>query len=203
VGRGRLPKCTALQLAVFRDPVELTAFMNAHRHDGGHDLHKVHVEMVERGDPERPGGRRFGALVHALLAAIDLGADTDAIQTSAAVNGRIVGATEDEIRAAIATVGAALGHPILRRAADSAEQGGLRRETPILLALADGSLVEGVIDLAFRENSLDFAGWTVVDFKTDREFASSSDRYVAQVRAYTEAVEAATASPARGVILVL
>jgi ATP-dependent exoDNAse (exonuclease V) beta subunit len=69
--------------------------------------------------------------------------------------------------------------------------------------LRDGTVVEGVIDLAFREHNLDFAGWTVVDFKTDREFTSSSDRYVAQVRAYTQAVEAAMALPARGVILVL
>jgi ATP-dependent helicase/nuclease subunit A len=41
--------------------------------------------------------------------------------------------------------------------------------------LDDGSLVEGVVDLAFR----DFIGWTVLDLKTDREFATSSDRYTA------------------------
>ena len=144
--------------------------------------------MVERGDIERPGGRRFGALVHALLASIDLDAGADAIQASAAINGRIVGATEEEIQAAIVTVGAALGHPILRRAAASAGKGGLRRETPVLLTLDDGSLVEGVVDLAFREDTPDFAGWTVVDFKTDREFAASSARYIAQVRVYSEAV---------------
>ena len=36
---------------------------------------RVDVERVERGDLERPGGRRLGALVHALLASIDLSAD--------------------------------------------------------------------------------------------------------------------------------
>ena len=164
---------------------------------------RVDVKKVERGHFERPGGRRFGALVHAVLASVDLNAGAHAIQLSAAVNGRILGATEEEINAAIATVGGALAHPILRRAAASAEKGGLRREAPVLLALGDGSLVEGVVDLAFREDTLDFAGWVVVDFKTDREFEASSDRYIAQVRIYSEAVRAATNSPTRGTLLVV
>jgi ATP-dependent exoDNAse (exonuclease V) beta subunit len=33
---------------------------------------RVQVELVARSDPERPRGRRFGALVHALLAVVDL-----------------------------------------------------------------------------------------------------------------------------------
>jgi ATP-dependent exoDNAse (exonuclease V) beta subunit len=41
-------------------------------------------------------------------------------------------------------------------------------------------LVEGVVDLVFLEDRPEIAGWTVVDFKTDREFATSSDRYTAQ-----------------------
>jgi ATP-dependent helicase/nuclease subunit A len=158
---------------------------------------------VKRGDFQRPGGRRFGALVHALLASVDLDAGAHAIQASAAINGRILGATEEEMDAAITTVGVALAHPILRRAAASAEKGGLRRETPVLLTLDDGSLVEGVVDLAFREDTLDFAGWIVVDFKTDREFEVSSARYIAQVSVYSEAVGAATNSPTRGTLLVI
>jgi ATP-dependent exoDNAse (exonuclease V) beta subunit len=163
----------------------------------------VHVETVERGDFERPGGRRFGALVHALLASVDLDASADTVQASAAINGRIVSASEEEVQAAIVTVGTALGHPILRRAAASAGKGRLRRETPVLLRLEDGSLVEGVVDLAFHDDTPDFAGWTVMDFKTDREFAVASARYIAQVRVYSEAVGAATGSPARGIVLVL
>jgi ATP-dependent helicase/nuclease subunit A len=162
----------------------------------------VGVEIVERGDFERPGGRRFGALVHAMLASIDFDANADAIQASAAINGRVFGAIEEEIQAAIVTVGIALRHPILRRAAASAGKGGLRRETPVLLALDDGSLVEGVVDLAFREDAPDFAGWTVVDFKTDREFAVSSACYLAQVRVYSEAVRVATDAAVRGIVLV-
>ena len=41
-----------------------------------------------------------------------------------------------------------------------------------------------MIDLAYRGEEPDFAGWTVVDFKTDREFAASSDRYVTQLKLY-------------------
>ena len=136
------------------------------------------------------------------LASIDLSADPDAVQAAASVQGRIVGATAEEISAAIATIGRVLKHPILRRAA-TAGNGGLRRETPVMLTLDDGSLVEGVIDLAFRDDTPEFAGWTVVDFKTDREFEETSDRYIAQVRVYSKAVGAATSAPARGVLLVV
>lgn len=162
----------------------------------------VQVEVIERGDFERPSGRRFGALVHALLASIDLNADADAIQALAAINGTLVGAIEEEIEAAIVTVGSALRHPILQRAAANARKGQLRRETPVL-TLDDGSLVEGVVDLTFREDKPDFIGWTVLDFKTDREFATSSDCYTAQVSIYSKAIRAATGLPSRGILLVV
>jgi ATP-dependent exoDNAse (exonuclease V) beta subunit len=60
-----------------------------------------------------------------------------------------------------------------------------------------------VIDLALRDDTPEFAGWTVVDFKTDREFEEASDRYIAQVRVYSRAVGAATSAPTRGVLLVV
>jgi ATP-dependent exoDNAse (exonuclease V) beta subunit len=138
-----------------------------------------------------------------ILAAVDLGADLNAIRTSAVMNGKLVAATEQEIEAAIATVSAALTHPILRRAAGNSTKSGLPRETPVLLRRENGSLVEGVVDLAFREDTSDLAGWTIVDFKTDREFETVSARYIAQIGLYLEAVESATGSPVRGVLLVL
>jgi ATP-dependent helicase/nuclease subunit A len=60
-----------------------------------------------------------------------------------------------------------------------------------------------VVDLAFREDTTDFIGWTVLDFKTDREFATSSDRYTAQVTLYVEAIRATTAMLSRGILLVV
>jgi ATP-dependent exoDNAse (exonuclease V) beta subunit len=67
----------------------------------------------------------------------------------------------------------------------------------------DGLLVEGVIDLAFREPDSEFGGWTIVDFKTDREFDAASARYVNQVKLYCEGVAAATGLLARGTLFVL
>jgi len=64
-------------------------------------------------------------------------------------------------------------------------------------------LAEGVVDLAFREQDAEFDGWTVVDFKTDHEFASSSARYQVQLGLYAQAVSAATRFPTRGIILVI
>ena len=103
----------------------------------------VQVELIKRVDVERPSGRRFGALVHGILASVDLDADVDAIQASAAINGRLVGATEEEIVAAVVAVCATLEHPILRRAAAGARNGEIRRETPVMLTLDDGSSRRG------------------------------------------------------------
>jgi ATP-dependent helicase/nuclease subunit A len=115
----------------------------------------------------------------------------------------LIAASHEEIKATIVTVGAALRHPVLQKAAASARKRRLRRETPVLLKLDDGSLIEGVADLAFEEDKPDFAGWTVLDLKTDREFAISSDRYTTQVSAYSEALGAATGLPSRGILMVV
>ena len=93
----------------------------------------VEVEMIERVDRDRPSGRRFGVLVTVTSASVlSRFKILDAVQASAAVNGRLVGATEEEKIAAVATILATLKHPILRRAAGSARKGEIRRETPIL-----------------------------------------------------------------------
>ena len=64
--------------------------------------------------------------------------------------------------------------------------------------MQDGTLVEGIVDLAFEE-----AGeWTVVDYKTDREIAAAGeDRYRRQVALYASAIAQATGQPARGVLV--
>jgi ATP-dependent exoDNAse (exonuclease V) beta subunit len=164
---------------------------------------RVDVEMVDHRALDRPRGRRFGVLVHGMLASVELDADISSIRSAALINGRIANATEDEVEAASAVVEAALDHPILRRAAASGARGKLRRETPILHKLKNGLLVEGVIDLAFLEEDSTGAVWTVVDFKTDHEFGSLSERYVAQVKMYSEAIAEATHARARGVLLVV
>ena len=114
-------------------------------------------------------GRRFGALVHGILAVVDLNATPEEIGAVARVQGRMVGATETRDRGR-----GAHSHRCART--PHYAQGCIRRRqqrTPRdadLLRREDGTLLEGVVDLAFREEGPDFAGWTVVDFKTDREF---------------------------------
>jgi hypothetical protein len=65
------------------------------------------------------------------------------------------------------------------RSAAALRTGSLRREVPITLRRDDGTLAEGVVDLAFLEDGPDFAGWTVVDFKTDLEFELGRAEYSA------------------------
>jgi ATP-dependent helicase/nuclease subunit A len=161
----------------------------------------VETEVVDRGDRRRPGGRRFGALVHMLLASIDLDASAESIRSAAATSARVVGATPEEEESAAATVVAVLDHPLLRAASVAAQGGEVRRETPIQMRRADGSLVEGVVDLAFRERSESFDGWIVIDFKTDQELEANLGYYKRQVAIYREAVEAATMLPARAILL--
>src|SRR5262249_18501635 len=159
------------------------------------------IETVASASPIRPGGKRFGALVHAVLASIELTKEND-IQQSASLNGRLIGATDEEIEAATGGGRAVLEHPVIRRAAakPAAE---LRRETPVMLRLKDGTIAEGAVDLAFPDNAPGFVGWTIVDFKTDREFAASSDRYITQVRLYAEAIGNLMHAPTRGILLVV
>jgi len=62
-------------------------------------------------------------------------------------------------------------HDVLVRARGADARGACRRETPVTLTLPDGTLIEGVVDLAFEEGG----EWTVVDYKTDREIAASGE----------------------------
>ena len=153
----------------------------------------VAVESVASREAGRPGGKRFGSLVHAVLAEIDLRASSAAVAQMAAAQGRLIGASQAEVDAAARAVDAALLHPLLKAAAQSED---CRREEPLVHRLGDGTLLEGVADLAFR----DAQGWVVVDFKTD---ARPGDHlhYAAQLRLYCAAVEAATSLPARGALL--
>src|SRR5204863_3854682 len=91
-----------------------------------------------------------------------------------------------------------LTHEVLIRARAAEARGACRRETPVTYTLADGAMIEGVVDLAFEE-----AGeWTVVDYKTDREIAASGeDRYRRQVALYASAIAQATGKPAAGVLV--
>jgi ATP-dependent exoDNAse (exonuclease V) beta subunit len=161
-----------------------------------HDASLPAVRLIElpRG-ANRPGGPRFGALVHAVLAIIPLDAEINAVTRLTAAQANILGATEDEVEAAAEVVQGVLAQPLLQRAFEATKTQRCRREVPI--AWRDGeTLIEGVIDLAFEDD----AGWIVLDFKTDEELRGDT-RAGRQVGLYAAAINKATERPASAVVL--
>jgi len=149
----------------------------------------------------RPSGRRFGTLVHAMLAAVPLDAGPEEVRTLAELHAKLLGGTDEERGVAAITVHRVLGHPRLA-AAREAQAAGRRvwREVPLSIVRETHEpapiLVDGQADLAYETAD----GWVVVDFKTDVVMATD-DVYRRQVALYAEAISRATGLPARGVLL--
>lgn len=164
-------------------------------------LSEVTVDRVDAIDEARPGGRRFGALVHAILAKVPLDAERATIERVAPTEARLIGAPPEEAAAAVEAVLQTLEHPILKDAVRRSDR--VYRETPVMLQLDDGTLMEGVVDLAFQDKSS--AGWTIVDFKTVREFEAEGvpDEHLRQVAYYCKAIAKAMGTATRGVVLVV
>ncbi|MBI4816977.1 MAG: UvrD-helicase domain-containing protein [Deltaproteobacteria bacterium] len=147
----------------------------------------------------RPGGRRFGTLVHTILAHSQLDADREEISRLAYVHGAALGATADEVRSSVDPVMTALSHSLFERARSAEE---VRREWPFVLdvselELAEGDLLEGSIDLAFLESGV----WHVIDYKTDPSLDEALGEYRRQVRWYMYAVSKMSGHSANGWIL--
>ena len=158
---------------------------------------QVVVETVA-GATERPGGARFGSLVHALLADVPLSAsDGELLSRLADAHGRVLGAEPAEIVAARDAVTRVLSHPAIRAAAESERDGGCYREVPMTWRLESGALVEGTVDLAYANGD----EMVVVDFKTDRELEGALDRYRRQIQIYAAAIAAATGRPTRAMLI--
>jgi ATP-dependent helicase/nuclease subunit A len=158
------------------------------------------IELVDaRWDGPRPGGARFGTLVHALLATVDLNAGRKDVGAHAEIHARLLGASDAERDAAVDVATSALAQPLLRRAAAASAQGLCRREAAIVARLEDETLVECIADLAFREAD----EWLVVDFKTDGELGAREQRYRRQVALYMRGISEATGSHARGHVLLV
>jgi len=156
------------------------------------------VEIVEIGTGiPRPTGPRFGTLVHATLATVALDATAEQVAESVALQGRILGAPDDEVAAAAVVVRVALAHPLIGQARDAWRTGRCRRETPVTIQDADGTLIEGVLDLAWEDDQ----GWTVVDFKTDAELAGAVPRYRRQIALYASVIARTTDRPVRAVLM--
>jgi ATP-dependent helicase/nuclease subunit A len=162
------------------------------------DMKLAPVEIIElpRAD-NRPSGRRFGTLVHAVLASVPLDGDANIVQRLATIHGRILGASQDEVDAASESVRVALAHGVFEEARQAAQQSRCRREVPITWLDSNGLLIEGVIDLAFERAG----GWTVIDFKTDEEFRGDEPAYRRQVGMYAAAINAANGAPVSAVLM--
>jgi len=151
------------------------------------------VERTEVSRAGRPRGPRFGTLVHALLAHAPFDADRPALTALSSSLSRLIGATSQETSSAVDAALAALAHPHLRAAARSTDA---RREVVVAEQRRDGSIAEGVIDLAYRTDH----EWIVLDFKTD-EIVPTEGAYAEQLGLYVAALQRATGEPARGVLL--
>jgi ATP-dependent helicase/nuclease subunit A len=153
----------------------------------------VAVETVES-KGTRPGGKRFGTLVHAVLRDVELDASPAAIAALVDLNARSTGASPAEVDAAKGAVAGALQHPLLVRAR-KAER--CYREYPVTLPVDGGKLIEGIIDLAFVENG----EWQIVDFKTDADLEAKRSDYERQLHWYAYALTKLTGMPARATLL--
>ncbi len=154
---------------------------------------EVSVESIDR-PAARPAGPRFGTLVHTILRDASLDADRAGVAALAAVHGRLLGATPEEIEHAIEAATAALNHRLLARARGAKR---VHREFPITLKLDQNRVLEGVIDLAFE--AVD--AWHIVDFKTDADLAANRAHYERQLRWYSLAIARLNKSPVRAHLL--
>jgi len=147
------------------------------------------VAIERRATGDRPGGAAFGVLVHGILAQAPFGATRAALEALASVEARLLGLTDADATAAADVAASVFAHDLLVRARAADAIGACRRETPITWTAPDGTMIEGIVDLAFEERGR----WIVIDYKTDREIAAAGEeQYRRQVALYTEAIGAAT-----------
>jgi ATP-dependent exoDNAse (exonuclease V) beta subunit len=158
---------------------------------------EIRIEQTKH-DAKRPGRAAFGQLVHETILRVPFNASRDEIHRAANYVARVIGAGDADSDAATIAVERALASPIMKAAAKSARA---HREYPILFKLDDGTLVEGIADLAFESFSNGATHWTIVDFKTDRDLTPYLDQYRAQLRLYIQGLHKATNAPVTGVIL--
>ncbi len=167
------------------------------RHDGDPERVALRTITIDH-DDRRPSGPSFGSLVHAVLARAPFDATRAVLADMALAEARLLAMEDDDASAAAVVVERVLAHDLLARARRADARGACRRETPVTLTLDDGTLVEGVVDLAFEEDG----AWTVVDYKTDREIADAGEeRYRRQLTLYASAIARATGAATSAVLV--
>ena len=120
------------------------------------------------------------------------------LEALADVEARVLGLSDADAAAAARAAAKVLGHDIIARAQAAERRGACRRETPVTCRMPDGTVVEGIVDLAFEERG----AWVVVDYKSDRMLAADGEeRYRRQISFYVSAIRQATGLPASGVLV--
>ena len=199
--QGSVPSMIVTTPTQMKEPEVLGAWGLEGLAGGSQPAPGILIEDASMKSP-RPSGKRFGTLVHALLASVPLSATASEVAELSALHAKLLGATDEEQAAARVIGVAVLKHPRMDQAR-AAQAAGRRvwREAPVSLRIDDGSgtpeMVDGQIDLAYETEQ----GWMVIDFKTDIEIATAKDAYVRQVSMYLDAVRRATGQPAAGLIL--
>lgn len=145
-------------------------------------------------DPARPKGARFGTLVHAILRDVDFEAEAASIEDLSAMHGRLLGATPQEVEAAVGPVQSALQHDLLQRARRASRR---HREYPVLFDTDEGQRVDGSIDLTFLEDG----AWVVVDFKTDADPQEHRAQHLRQMQWYMTALSGLMGTEVLGYLL--
>ncbi len=143
-------------------------------------------------------GSAIGRAVHAVLQVVDLASGAgvaDAVAAQSLAEG-VLG-HEALVRS---LVDSALASDVVQRAAAREHW----RETYVGTVRDDGTLLEGYIDLVYREDDGTLA---IIDYKTDAvpsgAIASRVTYYAPQMAAYREALGAATAEPVSATLLFL
>jgi ATP-dependent helicase/nuclease subunit A len=182
------------------------------RKDGTTWVHTPELREVHFGAAKpQPRGAEWGRAVHRALEVAGRGADTYPLRRACRdilldeerpVNSH---GEPEELDELVASIESLRRSPLWRRASDASE---LLVEVPFALSLTDreavalglapepdgpggpaAEVVEGVIDLAFREPG----GWVIADYKTDAATsAQTSAAYRSQVNAYAACWERIT-----------
>jgi ATP-dependent exoDNAse (exonuclease V) beta subunit len=145
-------------------------------------------------------GTAVGRAVHAVLQSVDLAGAVPAGRQEAIAAQCLAEGVLEYADVVAGLVGSALASPVVARAAARPHW----RETWVATTQSDGIVLEGIVDLLYRE---DDGSLVIVDYKTDAVPAGAlparSGYYRPQLAAYATALRAATDARVTGTLLFL
>lgn len=121
------------------------------------------AERALPGAGHRPGGRRFGQLVHRAARDLDLEATRSEVEALVGLHARSLRATDEERAHAVEALAGFLSDALVERArrAVTCLQGG-----SVVEVSEDGTVVDVEVDLLFEETAGAGSGWVALDLVT-------------------------------------